>query len=246
MVDTFFDSLPEYIELIMGYGPTLFIIIVPVAVFVAYQNVKNQAIKAQKSAGRLGLKYIKVADEMKDSKPNDAFLLGLLSKWSTWAMEGTYNSVSVRVEQIVKSKQTRRIARESDLGLSTPTSTSYDRGTTYDAAFAKPLPFDIRIHRNIKMEFAFMKSAEIDSIKSGDAELDQMVVISGSDAAKIMEWLGSDQIKDRLRDLYKALPSLNIDKRGLHYYELKGKPDYENLKTKLEVLCGAVQNLGVN
>ncbi|MFC1591466.1 hypothetical protein ACFL43_02970, partial [Thermodesulfobacteriota bacterium] len=244
MVDSFFDSLPEYIELIMGYAPALFMIIVPVAVFIAYQNAKSQTRKARESAGRLGLQYINVADEMKDKKPNDAFLLGLLSKWSTWAMEGSYNGVSVRVEQVVKTKQTRRIAREGDLGMSNPTSTSYARGTTYDAVFPQPLPFDIRIRQNITIEFPFMKRPEIDSIQSGDTELDQMVVISGSDAEKIRGWLGSAHIKNGLRDVYRALPSANVDNRGLHYYELKGKPDYENIKNKLDVLCGAALNIG--
>ncbi len=244
MVDSFFDSLPEYLELIMGYAPTLFMIIIPVAVFIAYRKTKNEIKKAKESAARLGLKYINVADEMKAEKPNDAFLLGLLSKWSTWAMEGTYNRASVRVEQIVKAKQNRRIAREGDLGMSNPSSTSYRRGATYNVAFVKPLPFDINIRKNIKMEFAFIKGHEIDSIESGDDELDKMAVISGNDTDKIKEWICSDRIKDALKNLYGSLPFVNINSDGLHYDELNGKPDYENVKNKLDILSGAAQKLG--
>ncbi len=239
MVDSFFDSLPEHLEMIMGYAPIIFMIMIPVAVFIAYQKTKNETKKAEESAVLLGLKYINVADEMKAEKPNDAFLLGLLSKWSTWAMAGTYNSVSVRVEQIVKGKQKRRSARAGDLGMSNPSSTSYRRGVTYNVAFLEPLPFDINIQRNIKMEFAFIKGHESDSIVSGDDELDKMAVISGNETDKIKEWIRSDQIKDELKDLYRSLPFVNVSSDGFYYDELNGKPDYENVKNKLDILSGA-------
>jgi len=108
MVDSFFDALPEYIELLMGYVPVLIIIAIPIAVLIAYRKTQNETDRAKNTAGLLGLSYINVAEEMKDSKPKDSFLLGLLSGWSTWAMEGTYNNVQVRVEQIVKAKQNYR------------------------------------------------------------------------------------------------------------------------------------------
>lgn len=244
MIDSFFDSLPEYLEVIIGYAPTIFIIVVPIAVFIAYRKTKNETEKAKESAARLGLRYINVADEMKAEKPNDALLLGLLSKWSTWAMEGTYNSVSVRVEQIVKGKQNRRLPREGDLGMSNPSSTSYRRGAVYNVDFVNPLPFDINIHENIKMEFAFMKGHDIDSIPSGDDELDKAVVVTGKDADKIREWIGSDQIKEALKNLYKAIPSANVNTNGLHFDELNGKPDYENVKANLDILSSAAKKLG--
>lgn len=243
MIDSFFNSLPEYLDLIIGYAPTLFIIIVPIAVFVAYQKTKNETQAAKETAARLGLKYINVADEMKAEKPNDALLLGLLSKWSTWAMAGTYNSVPVRVEQIVKAKQNRRLPREGDLGMSNPSSTSYRRGAIYNVSFEKPLPFDLKIHQNIKMDFAFMKGHDADAITSGDTELDKAVVISGEDEEKIKGWIDSSQIREALKNLYNALPSVNVNTNGLHYDELNGKPDYESVKSNLDALSSAAKKL---
>ncbi len=240
-MDSFFNSLPEHLELIMGFIPTLFMTIVPIAVFVAYKKTKDETKKAQDSAGLLGLKYINVADEMKSEKPNDTFLLGLLSKWSTWAMEGTYNSASVRVEQIVKSKQNRRMSRAGDGGISNPSTTSYRRGVTYTVAFVKPLPFDIKVHSNAKVEFAFIKGHEIDSIPSGDAELDKIAVISGNDTDEIKEWISSDRVKDGLKDLFTSIPLANVSSDGLYFDELNGRPDYENIKNKLDILSGAAR-----
>lgn len=243
MADAFFDALPEYLELLIGYAPALFMVIVPAAVFIAWQKTKNETRKARESAAILGLSYSNVADEMKGEKPGDAFLLGLLSKWSAWAMEGTYNSVAVRVEQIVKSRQNRRIARAGDLGQSNPASTSYSRGITYDAAFARPLPFDVRVQRNSTMEFPFLKGPAREAIMSGDAELDHLAVVSGNDMEAVRQWLQSEHIQEGLKDVYRLLPAVTVSSDGLHYYELQGGPDYENIKKNLAILSGAARKL---
>ncbi len=50
MVDSFFDALPEYIELIMNYAPALCMVVVPLAVFIAYRKTKRETSQAQKTA----------------------------------------------------------------------------------------------------------------------------------------------------------------------------------------------------
>ena len=213
MVDSFFGALPEYIELLMGYGSVLFVIALPIAVFIAYRKTQNETNKAKETAGRLGLNYINVADEMKDSKPKDSFLLGLLSGWSTWAMEGKYNNVPIRVELIVKAKQQRYIAQSDSVSVSNPTRTSYSKGTAYVASFKEPLPFDVGIRQNAPipslvstLRSGIPQAHAADTIGTGDEELDQMLTVSGSDKNEIQEWLNSDQRKDALKILYQALP----------------------------------------
>ncbi len=245
-MDTFFDSLPEYIELVMGNLSVLIVIAIPIAVFIAYQKTKNETEQAKKTAALLGLNYVNVADEMKDSKPQDSFLLGLLSRWSTWAMEGTYNSVPVRVEEIVKSKQQRYIERSDMVSVSNPTRTTYSKGTKYDASFEGLLPFDIIIRQNISMSFGLIKGQNADSIVMSDEELDKIMFVSGSDENKIKEWLNSEQRKDVLKKLYKALPSVNMNKDGLHLHERHSKADYERINNNLTLLTEAVQKLKVN
>jgi len=248
MVDSFFDALPEYLELLMGYAPVLIIIAIPIAVFIAYRKTQNETNKAKETAGLLGLSYINVAEEMKDSKPADSFLLGLLSGWSTWAMEGTYNGVAVRVELIVKGKQQRYIPNSDSVSVSNPTRTSYSKGTTYAASFEKPLPFDVVIRQNVRMNmpFSFPQSRADDSIGTGDEDLDQMLFVSGSDKNSIHEWLNSAQRKDALKKIYQALPSVNVNSDGLRFHDRHSKADYERLQNNLRSLSEAVLRLKID
>ncbi len=180
-MDSFFDALPEYLELIIGYAPTLFMVVVPLAVFMAYRKTKRETSLAQKTARLLGLKYINVAEEMKAGKPGDSTIFGLLSGWSPWAMEGSYKKVPVRVELTVKSKQQRYIANSDQASVSNPTRASYSRGTIYTLSFEKPLPFDVGIHQKPEMPFGISKMLSSNSFETGDAELDGKLSISGSD-----------------------------------------------------------------
>ncbi|MFC1798774.1 hypothetical protein ACFLZL_03105 [Thermodesulfobacteriota bacterium] len=253
MVDSFFDALPEHIELIMGYGSALFIIAVPIAVFVAYRKTQNETNKAKEAAGRLGLNYINVAEEMKNSKPKDSFLLGLLSGWSTWAMEGKYNNVPVRVELIVKGKQQRYIAQSDRVSVSNPTRTSYSRGTVYIASFQKPLPFDVGIRQNVPtpslvgaLRSGIQQTHAADTIGTGDEELDQMLSVSGSDKDRIQEWLSSDQRKDALKKIYQALPSINVNNDGLRLHDQHSKVDYYHLQNNLKLLSEAILKLQID
>ena len=214
MVDSFFNALPEYLDLIMRFAPVLIMVAIPVAIFIARRKTQNETKKAKETAGMLGLRYINVAEEMKESKPDDSFLLGLLSGWSPWAMEGTYNNMPIRVEQIVKVKQNRYIPQSNRVSVSNPTTTSYSRGTKYVASFNRPLPFHVDIYRKIKMPFGFPQLHEADAIETGDPELDQMLAISGDEKGKIQEWLQSVQLKDALKRLFQLNPSVCINREG--------------------------------
>jgi hypothetical protein len=253
MVDSFFSALPEYIELLMGYAPVLLMIAIPVAVLIAYRKTQNETNKAKETAGRLGLNYINVAEEMKDSKPKDSFLLGLLSSWSTWAMEGKYNSVPVQVELIVKAKQQRYIAQSDRVSVSNPTRTSYSKGTAYVASFEKPLPFDVGIRQNAPipslvstLRSGIPQARAEDTIGTGDEELDQMLTVSGSDKNEIREWLNSDQRKDALKILYQALPSINVNSDGLRLRDQHIKADYYHLQNNLKLLSEAILKLKID
>jgi hypothetical protein len=248
MVDSFFDALPEYLELIMGFAPYLLMVAIPIAVFIAYRKTQNETKKAKETANLLGLSYINVAEEMKDSKPQDSFLLGLLSSWSTWAMEGTYNGVPVRAEQIVKAKQQRYNPNSSSVSVSNPTRTSYSKGTKYTASFKKPLPFDVVIRQHVRMNmpFGFPQPRADDSIGTGDEELDKLVFVSGSDKNSIHEWLNASQRKDALKNLYQALPSVNVNNDGLHFHDLHSKADYERLQNNLRALSEAALRLKID
>jgi len=228
--------------------PVLVIIAIPIAVFIAYRKTQNETKKAKETAGLLGLSYINVAEEMKDSKPQDSFLLGLLSGWSTWAMEGRYNGVAVRVDLVVKGKQQRYIASSDRVSVSNPSRTSYSRGTTYTAFFEKPLPFDVGIRQHVRMQmpFGFPQARSEDTIGTGDEELDKLVFVSGSDKNRIQEWLNSDQRIDALKQLYGALPSVNVNCDGLHFHDLYSKADYDRLQNNLRLLSEAILKLKID
>ena len=138
MVDAFFDKLPDYIQSVMGYASPLIVIAVIIALVLAYRKTRHETAKAQESAALLGLRYCNVADEMKKDHREASFLLGLLSNWSPWAMEGKYAGIPVRVELIVKSRQQRVIECSDRASLSNPARTSYSRGTEYTVPFAPP------------------------------------------------------------------------------------------------------------
>ncbi|MFH2044322.1 MAG: hypothetical protein ABIK92_04155 [Pseudomonadota bacterium] len=243
MVDSFFDALPEYLELIMGYIPVLIIIAIPIAVFIVRRKTQNETNIAKQTAGMLGLRYINVAEEMKDKKPEDSFLLGLLSGWSPWAMEGTYNNIPVRVESIVKGKQQRYIAHSDRVSVSNPTRTSYSRGTTYVASFEKPLPFDIAIHKKVNMPFGFPQLHATDAIETGDEELDQMLEISGNDKSNIQKWLNLNQRKDVLKRMFRASLSVNINSKGLLLHDLHSKAEYDHVRNNLKTLNDTILKL---
>ena len=253
MVDSFFGALPEYIELLMRYGPVLIIIALPIAVLIAYRKTQNETNKAKETAGRMGLSYINVAEEMKDSKPKDSFLLGLLSNWSTWAMEGTYNNVPVRVDQVVKGKLERYIAQSDRVSVSNPTRTSYSKFTTYVASFKKPLPFDVGIRQNVHipsfvstLRSVVPQARAADTVETGDEELDQMLVVSGSDKNRIQEWLNSGQRKDALKKIYQALPSINVNSDGLRLRDKHIKADYYHIQNNLKLLSEAILKLEID
>ena len=252
MVDSFFDALPQYIELLMRFVPVLIIIAIPIAVFIAYRKAQNETDKAKNTAGLLGLSYINVAEEMKNTKPQDSFLLGLLSGWSTWAMEGTYNNVPVRVELVVKAKQHRYIEQSDRVSVSNPTKTSYSKGTKYVASFEKPLPFDVGIHQKIRipslvgtLRAAIPQTPETDTIGTGDEELDKIVSVSGSDKNKIQEWLNSGQRTDALKRIYQALPLINVDSDGLRFHDQYTKADYDRIHNNLDLLSETILKLKI-
>jgi len=113
MVNSFFNALPEYLEFAMRFFPVLLAVAIPVALLIAYRKTQRETAQAQENTKLLGLQYINVAEEMKKNKPGGAGLLGLLKGFSSWAMEGVYNGVSVRVELTVKEKRNpifRRVA----------------------------------------------------------------------------------------------------------------------------------------
>jgi len=247
MIDSFFDALPEYIALLMRYASAFLVIAIPVAVFIAYRKTKNETAKAKETAGLLGLTYINVAEEMKKSKPENSFLLGLLSSWSPWAMEGTYNTVPVRVELIVKANQHRYIPPSDRVSVSNPTRTSYSKGTAYAVSFEKPLPFHFSIRENVPvpslvgmLRSGLSQSHADDTIGTGDEELDQLLLVSGKDKSSIQEWLNAHQRKDTLKKLYQALPSININSEGLRYHDKHSKADYDRLQGNLELLSKAI------
>jgi len=253
MADSFSSSLPEYIDLVMKFVPGLIIIAIPVAIFIAYKKSKNETEKAKRTAALLGLRYVNVADEMKGSKPQDSLLLGLLSSWSPWAMEGRYNGVAVRVEQVVKANQHRYIPHSGMVSVSNPTRTSYSKGTVYTATFEKPLPFDVHIHPNvampsflITMRSAMQQGREDDTISTGSAELDTMITVSGSDRDRINEWLDQDQRKDTLKMLYQALPMMNIDSSGLRYHDTYTRADHRRVQDNLRAMSDAVRSLATD
>ena len=250
MIDSFFDALPEYIALLMRYALAFLAIAIPVAVLLAYRKTKNESAKAKETAGLLGLTYINVAEEMKQSKPENSFLLGLLSGWSPWAMEGRYNTVPVRVELIVKANQHRYIPQSDRISVSNPTRSSYSKGTTYAVSFEKPLPFDVSIRQNAPvpslvgmLRSGLSQSRTDDSIGTGDEELDQLLRVSGNDKSSIQEWLNSQQRRDTLKKLYQAFPSININSDGLRYHDKHSKADYDRLQSNLELLSKAILNL---
>lgn len=246
MVDSFFDALPEYLELIMGYVPVLIMIAIPIAFFIARRKTQNETNMAKQTAGMLGLRYINVAEEMKGKKPENSFLLDLLSGWSPWAMEGRYNNIPVRVELIVKARQQRYIAHSDRVSVSNPTRTTYSRGTTYAASFDKPLPFDIAIHKKVNMPFGFPQLHATDAIETGDKELDQMLDISGNDKSNIQKWLNSDHRKDALKKIFKACPSVNINSKGLHLYDMHNKAEYDHVRNNLKILIDTILKLQTN
>ncbi len=246
MADNFFDALPEYLELIMAYLPVLFTIAFPIAVYIAYRKIKNEISKAKETASLLGLSYVNVADEMTERKKNDSFLLGLISKVVPWAMEGKFNGIHVRVEQIVKSKQQRYIPNSGSTSVSNPARTFYSSGTSYTAYFKTPLPFDVVIRQNVSMSFGFgfMQKNAKDTIGTGDERLDQMLFVSGSDKNSVRKWLDSDKRKDALKKICQELPSVNVTSDGLHLHELQRKPDYVRLQKNLTLLSKVTPKLG--
>lgn len=251
MVDSFFGALPEYIELLMGYVSAFIAIAIPVAVLIAYRKTQNETEKAKKTAGLLGLRYINVAEEMKKNKPKDSFLLGLISGWSTWAMGGTYNNVLVRVELIVKGKQQRYI--DQRVNISNPTKTYYSKGTAYIASFKNPLPFDIRIRPNVSippmvsmLRSGISQSPVIDTIETGEEELDKMLLISESDKKKIQEWLNSGQRKGALKKIYRALPSISVNSEGLRLQERYSKVDFNRIQNNLKLMSETILNLRID
>lgn len=246
MVDSFFNALPDYLELLMGYVPMFMTIAVPLAVFIAYRKTQNETDKAKKTADRLGLSYINVFEKTKNSQKKNSFLLGFLSGWSTWAMQGTFNSIPVQVELIVKGKQQRYIPRSDLASVSNPTTTSYSRGTSYVASFQNPLPFDIIIRQNINMSSSFSQAHPTDKIEINDERLNQMLFVSGKDKNKIQEWLNSNQRKDALKKLYQTLPSVNLNSNGLCLYDLHNKADYSHLQNNLSLLSEAILKLKID
>ena len=245
MIDSFFDSLPKFLEFAIRYASVLVVIIVPVAVFISYQKTRNDTKRAISAAEKLGLRYINVADKMQKDKKEESFLQNFLSAWSTWAMEGTYNDVKVQIELIVKSKQERYIPFSDRVSVSNPTRTTYSRSTAYIVSFKKPLPFDISIYQKIKMPFGLshVQIQRPGEIKTGDEELDNMITISGSDESKIKEWLNLNMRNDTLKKLFKALPFVIIDNNGIRFRDSFSKADFDHIKNNLTILSETVLKL---
>ena len=243
MTDSFFGSLPGFLEIAVRYFSILAVIAIPVAVLISYQKTKNETNKAIAAAEKLGLRYINVANEMKKSEKKDSSLPGFFSAWSTWAMEGTYNNVSVQVELIVKSKQHRYIPFNDRVSVSNPTTTTYSRSTAYIASFIKPLPFNIAVHKKIKMPFGLQHVQKTGEIITGDDELDSLITISGSNEKDVKEWLSSSYRKDALKNLYKKIPYAMIDNNEIRFRDPFSKADSDRIKNNLTFLCEAVKKL---
>ncbi len=244
-MDSFFDNLPEYIELLMGYASPVFLVAIIFAVFIAYRKTQNETKIAVKTSDLLGLSYINVAEEMKETNPKDSALLGLLSGFSTWAMKGTYNNVPVHVELTVKGQQRRYIAFSDRVNVSNPTKTSFSRGTEYTALFDNPLPFDINIQQNIQLPFNLSGANTAETIETGDPDLDRLVSISGKDKAEIQKWLKTGRRRGVLKNLFQALPAAYMNSSGLFFRDNHSKADYDHLKNKLTLLSKAIQTLKV-
>ena len=58
MVDSFFNALPEYLELAMRFFPLLLAVAIPVALLIAYRKTQRETAQAQENAKLLGLQYI--------------------------------------------------------------------------------------------------------------------------------------------------------------------------------------------
>ena len=243
MVDSFFNALPEYLELAMRFFPLLLAVASPVALLIAYRKTQRETAQAQENAKLLGLQYINVAEEMKKNKPGDAGLLGPLKGFSSWAMKGVYNGVSVRVELTVKEKRQSYIPQSGSVSVSNPTRSSYSRGTTYTASFENRLPFDVSIGKNIDIPFGLGSAFKKDMLTTGDADLDKMLFISGTDQEKILEWLNTDQRKDALKRMYQEIPSVNVDQQGCRLYDRSKRADYPHLQKNLSVLTDAILQL---
>ena len=180
---------------------------------------------------------------MKKNKPGDAGLLGPLKGFSSWAMKGVYNGVSVRVELTVKEKRQSYIPQSGSVSVSNPTRSSYSRGTTYTASFENRLPFDVSIGKNIDIPFGLGSAFKKDMLTTGDADLDKMLFISGTDQEKILEWLNTDQRKDALKRMYQEIPSVNVDQQGCRLYDRSKRADYPHLQKNLSVLTDAILQL---
>ncbi len=249
-MDAFFSALPEYIELFLEYAGIFITIAIPVAIWIAYRKTQNETGQAKKTADRLGLRHVNVAEEMKQTKPKDSLLLSLFSSWSPWAMEGVYNGVSVRVEQIVKSKQTRDNHASDRMNISNASKTTYSKYTAYVAYFDRPLSFDISIRPNIPvpslvgmLRAGLPQSGTGDMPGTGDAELDQILQVWEGDRDRFREWLNSAGNKNALKKVYQALPEASIDSDRIRYNDNYTKADYGRIQKNLELLRKSVKNL---
>lgn len=83
-------------------------------------------------------------------------------------------------------------------------------------------------------------------IGTGDKELDQMLTVSGSVKDRIQEWLSSDQRKDALKKIYRALPWTNVNSDGLRLYDPHSKVDYYHLQNNLKLLSEAIPKLKID
>ena len=90
------------------------------------------------------------------------------------------------------------------------------------------------------------QSPVIDTIGTGEEELDKMLLISGNDKKKIKEWLNSSQRRGALKKIYRVLPSISVNSEGLRLQERYSKVDFSRIQNNLKLMSETILNLKID
>jgi hypothetical protein len=114
------------------------------------------------------------------------------------------------------------------------------------------LPFDVGIQKNVSvpslvdtLRSGIPQARAADTIGTGDEKLDKMLSVSGSDRNKILEWLNPGKRKGALKNLFQALPAINVNSNGLSLHDPHTRADYDRLQNNLNLLSEAIRRLEI-